>query len=236
MRPKNVMVDQNRTENNLTIKKKMKIEIWSDVVCPFCYIGKKRFDEALLQFKHLDKIDIVWKSYQLNPNQVTNPNQSAIQSLAENKGITLEEAKSMSDYVTDMAKTVGLNYNFDKTITANTFKAHCFAHYAKTKGKQTDAEEALFKAYFIDGLNIDDESTLVNIGKTLGFDETELKNALQNNAFSKEVYQDIYEARQVGVQGVPYFIFNDKYVISGAQDSKTFLRALDQSFEQWQEN
>jgi uncharacterized lipoprotein NlpE involved in copper resistance len=130
---------------------KMTVEIWSDVVCPFCYIGKRKFETALQQFAHRDQVEIIWKSYQLNPDLKTDPSKNAIQSLAESKGISLKEARNMAQYVTDMAKSVGLTYDFEKALAVNTLNAHRFTHLAKTLRKQNEAEEGLLDAYFVLG-------------------------------------------------------------------------------------
>lgn len=212
---------------------KMKVEIWSDVVCPFCYIGKRRFENALSQFAYAGDIEIVWKSYQLNPNQVSDANKSAVQSLAESKGISLAEAQRLSDYVAEMALTVGLKYNFDKTVVANTFRAHQFTHFAKVEGKQNEAEEVLFHAYFIEGLNIDDVNILAQLAEKIGLESASLIAAIENGTYKDAVSQDIYEARQVGVQGVPFFLIDGKYAVSGAQESSTFLKTLEKAHKEF---
>ena len=212
----------------------MKVEIWSDVMCPFCYIGKRKFEAALGQFANKQNIEIEWKSFQLSPDMVTNKSKNISQYLAEHKGISLQEAKRMNDYVTDMAKQSGLTYNFDKAIVANSFKAHRFSHYAKTQGKQDEAEEKLFKAYFTEGKNTDDIDTLVELGKEIGLNASAVKKVLESEEYSEDVRHDIYEAQQVGVRGVPFFVFDRKYAVSGAQDSKVFLQSLERSFSEWQ--
>lgn len=213
----------------------MTIEIWSDVMCPFCYIGKRKFETALTQFNHRSNIDIVWKSFQLAPDLKTNPNKNIHQFLAEHKNISLEQAKGMNNQMTQVAKQVGLQYDFDKAIPANSFNAHRFSHIAKQHGLQNDAEERLFKAYFTEGKNIDDISTLVQLGVEIGLGATETKTIMESDQYTKDVHQDIYEAQQVGVRGVPFFVFNRKYAISGAQESETFLQAINTSYSEWLE-
>lgn len=212
----------------------MKVEIWSDVMCPFCYIGKRKFEQALAQFPHKDKVQIVWKSFQLSPDMKTQPDKNIHWFLAEHKGISLQEAKKMNDYVTQMAKQVGLTYDFEKSVVANSFNAHRFSHFAKQCGKQDEAEELLFRSYFTDGKNIDDYPTLIQLGKEIGLDTDALKAALENGSFADAVHTDIYEAQQVGVRGVPFFVMNRKYAVSGAQESKSFLEVLEKSFAEWQ--
>lgn len=212
----------------------MKIEIWSDIVCPFCYIGKRKFEKALSQFKDKDQIEIEWKSFQLSPDKKTEPDKSVYQFLADHKGISLEVAKSMSAQVTNSARQVGLEYDFDKAIPANSFNAHRLLHLAKQYDLQDQAEEVLFKAYFSEGKNIDDIPTLVQFGTDLGLDATEVKNMLDSHQYAPEVQQDIEEAQYLGLRSVPSFVFDRKYLIAGAQDSQLFLEVLEKTFAEWQ--
>ena len=210
----------------------MKVEIWSDVMCPFCYIGKRKFENALAQFEHKENVEIVWKSFQLNPSMKTVPGKSINQYLAEIKGWSVEQAKTMNDRVTGIAKAVGLHYDFDKAVVANSFDAHRLIQFAKTKGKGDAAEEALFKAYFTEGKNTADHAVLLDLAKSIGLAEAETKQVLDSDAFSTEVKFDIAHAQQIGVTGVPFFVLGNKYAISGAQESDVFLQALNTT---WQE-
>lgn len=209
----------------------MKIEIWSDVVCPFCYIGKRKFEAALADFKHASDLEIIWKSYQLSPEMKTVPGKSIHQYLSEHKRISLSEATSMNNQVADWAKNVGLQYNFDKAIPANTFMAHRFSHLAKQHGVQNEAEEKLFSAYFTKGKNIDDVETLSQIGAEIGIDAELVRKTLESNEYADAVRNDIQEAINLGLRGVPFFVFDRKYAVSGAQDSKVFLDTLEKAFE-----
>lgn len=211
----------------------MKVEIWSDVMCPFCYIGKRKFETALAQFPDKDKIQVEWKSFQLSPELKTQPGKNIHQFLSEHKGISLEEARAMNDHVTQLAKQVGLIYNFDKSIVANSFNSHRFTHFARQYGKQSEAEEVLFRSYFTDGKNIDDFPTLIQLGTETGLDTAALKQALENGSYAGDVKADIYEAHRIGVRGVPFFLFDRKYAVSGAQESQTFLKILRQVFSEW---
>ena len=203
-------------------------------MCPFCYIGKRRFENALEQFHNKEKISVEWKSFQLITGLKTEGDKNADEFLAEQKGVSIEHARAMNGHVSQMAQDVGLNFNFDKAIPANTFNAHRLIHFAKTKGKQTEAEEILFRSYFTEGKNIDDYPTLVALGKEIGLDIEELNAALKNGRFAEKVQKDIYEAQQIGVRGVPFFVFNRKYAVSGAQASEIFLEVLQKSFAEWQ--
>lgn len=218
---------------NEIMESKMKIEIWSDIMCPFCYIGKRKFEMALEQFPHRDKVEIIWKSFQLMPDLKTQSGRNLDQFLAEEKGMPLEQAKAMNNQVVQIAKSIGLNYDFDRTIPANTFNAHRFTHFAKANGKQDEAEERLFHAYFIEGKNIDDLPALIELGVEIGLEANALKTALENGSYADGVRADIYEAQQVGVRGVPFFVFNRKQAVSGAQEPQTFLQVLEKSYSEW---
>jgi predicted DsbA family dithiol-disulfide isomerase len=204
----------------------MKVEIWSDIMCPFCYIGKRKFESALAQFEHKGDVEIVWKSFQLNPDMKTEVGKNINQYLAEIKGWSVEQAKEMNDRVTGMAKQVGLDYDFNKAVVANSFNAHRLIQFAKKAGKGDVAEERLFKAYFTEGKNVDDLHVLSQLAVEIGINITEADEVLKSSAFSDEVNQDVYEAQQVGVRGVPFFVLGNKYAVSGAQESATFLQAL----------
>jgi predicted DsbA family dithiol-disulfide isomerase len=209
----------------------MKIEIWSDVMCPFCYIGKRKFEKALSEFEGKENVEIEWKSFQLNPAMKTDPQKNITQYLSEIKGWSLEQAKEANERVTAMAKEVGLNYNFDKAIVANSFDAHRLIQFAKRKERGDQMEEALFKAYFIDGKNTADHATLISLAVEAGLDETETKSILDSGIFADEVEADIELAGQIGVRGVPFFVFDRKYAVSGAQAPEVFLETMKKALE-----
>ncbi len=208
----------------------MKIEIWSDVACPFCYIGKRRLEQALSGFKHQSEVEIEWKSFQLNPELKTNKIQSIHEYLAEAKGWTIEYAKQMGEQVSAMAEEVGLHYNMDATVVANTLNAHRLIQFAKTQNLGDAIEEALFIAYFMKGKNIDSQAELIEIAVSIGLNAAEVEKVLLEKQFSEQVEFDAYEAQQIGVRGVPFFVFNRKYGISGAQPLEVFTRTLDQAY------
>lgn len=209
----------------------MKVEIWSDIMCPFCYIGKRHFEAAMKEFLHAEKVQIEWKSFQLDP---TIPNMEervdVYQYLADKKGMTLEQSKAMHENVVQMAKNAGLEYNFDRAIVGNSKDAHRLIQFSKTKGLGDEAEEALFKAYFTDGKNMADLNDLIEIGTSIGLDALELTSTLESDAFAYEMTQDIQEAQNIGVQGVPFFVFDRKYAVSGAQPVEAFLQTLETAF------
>lgn len=213
----------------------MKVEIWSDVMCPFCYIGKRRFEDALQQFEHKDEVEIEWKSFQLNPDLVTDPDISINEYLADRKGWTIDHARQMNDHVTKMATEAGLNYNMDKAVVANSFKAHRFSHLAKRHDLGVEAEEALFKAYFTDSRNIDDNAVLIELGRKIGLDVAEVEDVLNSEAYAEDVRHDIDTAQYLGIQGVPFFVLNNKYAVSGAQAVPVFKQSLEKAFGEWQQ-
>ena len=212
----------------------MKVEIWSDVMCPWCYIGKRKFEKALSQFPEKDRIEVEWKSFQLNPDMKTDPDKSIVEYLAEAKGFTVDHATQMLDHVTNVAAEVGLDYHMDKTVLANSFDSHRFIQFAKKNKVGDAAEEQLFHAYFTEGKNTADHATLIDLGTKIGLDAEAVKDVLDSNQFAEEVRKDIYEAQQVGVRGVPFFVLDRKYAVSGAQQTETFLGALQQSFQEWE--
>jgi len=206
---------------------KVKVEIWSDIMCPFCYIGKRHFEEALKQLENNKDIEVIWHSFQLDPDLPKPASKlNAYQYLAERKGISYENSVSMHENVVQMAKNAGLDYHFEKAVVANSFDAHRLIQFAKTKGLGDEAEERLFKAYFTEGKNMCDAATLLQLAKEIGLDEKEANEVINSDAYAAEVKKDIEEAYKIGVTGVPFFVFNRKYVVSGAQPTSTFYGAL----------
>jgi len=204
----------------------MKVEIWSDVVCPFCYIGKRKFEKALSEFAHRADVQVEWKSFQLTPNFVPVPGENIHTSLAKKKGVPEAEGRRMNDYMTQVAKEVGLDYQFDKAIPANTFLAHQLIHFGAHQGRQDATKERLMAAYYLEGQNLNDLETLVRLGAEVGLDAGAARQALLAGTYANEVRRDEYEAQQIGVQGVPFFVFDDKYAVSGAQPSEVFAEVL----------
>jgi predicted DsbA family dithiol-disulfide isomerase len=164
----------------------------------------------------------------------TDPSKNTIQHLAESKGWTMDYTKSTINYVVNMAKEVGLNYDFEHAVVANSFDAHRLIQFAKSKGKGDAAEERLFKAYFTEGKNTADHSVLLSIAKEIGLDEAEAKAVLESQQFADQVKHDIAESEQLGVTGVPFFVIDRKYAVSGAQDSQVFLDSLNKAWAQFQ--
>jgi predicted DsbA family dithiol-disulfide isomerase len=209
----------------------MKVDIWSDVRCPFCYIGKRKFEMALDKFQNKNNIEVEWHSFELDPTLVTNKDENHVKHLSEAKGISKKQVDQMHGHVQKMASEAGLDFHFDKVVVANSFNAHRLIQLAKTKGVADDVEEALFKAHFVDGKNIDDAETLRNIGVSAGIEKEELKKTIDSGEFSKQVRQDEQQAQLYGINGVPFFVLNNKYGVSGAQPQEIFLEALTQAWD-----
>lgn len=206
--------------------KKMKIEVWSDYACPFCYIGKRRLEEALKVTGFEGKVEVVFKAFQLDPSAPKVSEESTYERLAKKYGKTVDEAKEMTENVTVQAKTVGLDYNFDKITTTNTFDAHRLVKLAEQEGVASEVTERLLKAYFIDGEKIGLAEVLLRLAKEEGIPSDRAKEVLNSEEFAEDVKADINEGGQLGVQGVPFFVIDRKYAISGAQSVETFANAL----------
>ena len=204
----------------------MKIEIWSDIMCPFCYIGKRQLETALEEFSGND-FEIEWKSFQLDPTIEPQCGKDVYTFLAERKGISVEQSIEMHKGVVERAKSVGLDYHFDKAIISNSLTAHRIIHLAKSKKLGDEMEEIFFKAYFTDGKDLNDAQTLIELGIKAGLDSNEVKEVVENeNLYLIDVKGDIREAQEIGVQGVPFFVFDRKYAISGAQPVEAFVNTI----------
>jgi protein disulfide-isomerase len=204
----------------------MKIEIWSDIMCPFCYIGKRQLESALTEFPN-DEFEIEWKSFQLDPTITPQSGKDVFTFLAERKGISVEESKEMHKGVTERAKSVGLDYNFDKTVISNSLEAHRIIQLAKTKNLGDEMEEIFFKAYFTEGRDLNDGPTLIELAMKSGLDQIQVLEILKDeNLLLDNVKNDISEAQQIGVQGVPFFVFDRKYAVSGAQPVEAFVNTI----------
>lgn len=212
----------------------MKVDIWSDVMCPFCYIGKRHFEAALEQLDNKDNIEVVWHSFQLDPDTKPQPGKDVYTWLAERKGISIEQSKQMHERVIKMAADAGLEYNFDKAVIANSYDAHRIVQYAKQHGKGDVMEEQLFKGYFTEGKDISNHDVLAEMCTAAGLDAAEAKAILNSDQYADAVDNDIYQASQLRISGVPFFVLNNKYGVSGAQPTATFSQALNKAWEEYE--
>jgi predicted DsbA family dithiol-disulfide isomerase len=204
----------------------MHIELWSDFACPFCYIGKRRFEAALRAFEHKDEVKVTYMAYQLNPDAPKTMTKNAYETFAASHHMTPAEAKQRFDMFTKNAKTVGLEYNYDIIQMTNTFDAHRLAKWAATKGLEPVITERFMKAYFTEGKNLAEVKTLSDLASEVGLDRKEALTILESDAYADTVRSQIAEGHRVGVQGVPFFVLDRTYGISGAQQTEYFLQAL----------
>jgi len=206
----------------------MKIEIWSDYSCPFCYIGERKLALALEKTGITEDVEIVFYSFELDPNAKKSYEENINQLLAKKYGMSIEQAIAANNNIINVAKEVDLEFNFDKLQPTNTFDAHRLSHYAKEKGKLMAYTEAVMKGYFTDSVNISDFDVLTTIAGEVGLDKTEALRILESSAFAKEVRQDESNAHARQINGVPYFLFNGKEVINGAQSVDTFVAVIEE--------
>jgi predicted DsbA family dithiol-disulfide isomerase len=204
----------------------MKVEIWSDVVCPWCYIGKRRFEAALARFEAADTVEVTWRSFQLNPDYPVGSHETHDDYLAHKLGVTPAQVEQLNERVVALAAGEGLDYHFETYVTVNTFDAHRVTHLAKALGLGLPIHERFLRAQLVEGEILDDPDTLARLAADVGVPEAETRRVLASDAYAAEVREDIEEARAIGVNGVPFFVLDRRYGISGAQPAELFLEAL----------
>jgi predicted DsbA family dithiol-disulfide isomerase len=204
----------------------MRVDIWSDLVCPWCYVGKRRFENALAQFDNRDEVQVIYRSFQLNPAAPRDTTSSRRQMLMRKYRRSPEQVVEMDARMTQTATAEGLEFHLEGTLTGNTFDAHQLVHLARAHGLQDAVVERLFRAYFTEQQSLFDQETLVNLGTAEGLNRDEAAAALGDNRYANAVNADIEIAHRLGVTGVPFYVINDRYGISGAQAPETFLDVL----------
>lgn len=214
----------------------MKVEIWSDFACPFCFIGKTHYAHALSKFKHKDSIETFYRSFELSPNEDSSKRVKTVELIAKKYGVTVEKMKQMNQNIVAQAASAGLTFKFDDMIAVNTFDCHRIAVYAQTMGKGDEFTTELFKNYFTDNAIISDEDVLVEAAVKVGLDKDEVLKVLRSTQFSEQVRNEEQEATQLGVRGVPFFVFDRKYAISGAQPEQAFLEVLEKAWSEQSAN
>jgi len=207
-------------------EEKVKIEIWSDVVCPFCFIGKKKMEKAIAKYKAEDKVEIIWRSFQLDPNFPENSSAPYYEYLSKRKGIPVEQVQGMSAHLIANGKNYGIDYQFSKLLVFNTLDVHRLIKWAATLGRSNELKEAFMFAYFTEGLDMSKEENILAAVEKIGLDIDEARKLLQSDAYLKNVQEDIHKARTIGIRGVPFFLVNGKDAIYGAQDDKVFDNAV----------
>ncbi|WP_018752494.1 DsbA family oxidoreductase [Paenibacillus sanguinis] len=209
----------------------MRIEIWSDFACPFCYIGKRRLEKALDAFEHRDEVEVNYRSFELDPGAPRDSESSIYELLAVKYGLSLQQAQESNQNVAQQAKAEGLSYHFDTMIPTNTFDAHRLMHYAAEHGKAKEMSERLFRAYFTDSLHIGDHGVLQNLAEETGLAGHMVKAMLEQDDYAEAVREDESEARKLGIRGVPFVVIKGKFAVSGAQPVEIFQAALRRAWE-----
>jgi predicted DsbA family dithiol-disulfide isomerase len=205
----------------------VKVEIWSDVVCPWCYIGKRRFERALARFDGHDDVEVIWRSFQLNPDHPRGARQSHDAYLAAKLGATLDQVRAMDDRVVALAAGEGLHYDFARYQVVNTFDAHRLTHLAKARGLGAETQERLLRAQLVEGEVLDDVDTLVRLGAEVSLSRVEVRDVLGSDAYADAVRADLALAQGLGIRGVPFFAIDRRFGISGAQEVEHFVQVLE---------
>lgn len=208
----------------------MNIDIWSDIACPWCFIGKRRFEKALASFPHRDEVTVTWHSYQLDPTLPEHYDGTELDYLASRKGMPPHRVRQMFEHVASVAATEGLDYDFDGLVVANSFPGHELLHLAKEHGVADAVKEALLSAHFEHGEDIGNREVLVRLGVAAGLGADEITEALDSHRYRDAVNADIRQARSLGIQGVPFFVLDNTYGVSGAQPTELFAQALDRAW------
>jgi predicted DsbA family dithiol-disulfide isomerase len=210
----------------------VKVEIWSDIACPWCYIGKRRFEAALAAFPHRDEVEVQWRSYQLDPTLPDHHDGTELDYLVDRKGLSRDQVVRMFEQVTAIAADEGLTYDFASVVVANSFAGHELLHLARARGAGDRVKEALLSAHFEHGEDIGDREVLVRIGVEAGLDADEIARDLASHTWRDSVVADITGASSLGIRGVPFFVLDEKYGISGAQPTELFTQALEHAWRE----
>lgn len=219
-----------KPEQHMAPPGKMKVEIWSDVLCPFCYIGKREFENALARFPAREHVEVEWKSFQLDPSAPERAEGDMFDMLARERGGTREQAKAMVGGVVERARSLGLDYRMEQAVMVNSYDAHRLIQLAKSRGLGDAMEERLFKGYFTEGADLSDHATLQRLGEKVGLPAQDVAALWAGDAFGDAVRADGSEGRRIGLRGVPFFVIVGKYAVSGAQADAHFLGALQQAW------
>jgi len=214
--------------------KTLRVDIWSDIVCPWCYVGKRRFEAALAQFPHHDAVAVTWRAFELDPSapRLADPSVSLAQGLARKYGMPLPQADGMLVKMTETAAAEGLDFHFEKARRGNTFDAHRVLHLAGERGVQDAVKERLMRGYFTEGAAVSDPEVLATLGAEAGLDADEVRTVLAAETYAAEVRADEGTARELGITGVPFFVIAGRFGISGAQPATALLEALDRAWKE----
>lgn len=207
----------------------VQIEVWSDIVCPWCYIGKRRLERALEGFEHADEVEVVWRSFQLDPAFPRGVSEPVLDSLAAKTNATPDQVRAMTARVGEIAAQEGLHYEFDGAVMVNTFDAHRLTHLARERGVGGQAHERLMRAQLVEARDLGEVETLVELAVEIGLDAAEARTVLTGDAYTAEVEDDVRTARALGATGVPFFVMDRAFGVSGAQPLEVFTSALEKA-------
>lgn len=207
----------------------VRVEVWSDIVCPWCYIGKRRFEKALGQFAHADQVEVVWRSFQLDPSFPVGVSTPVHESLAEKLGSPVEQVQHMTEQVTEVAAQEGLDYDLAGGVMVNTFDAHRLVHAAGEQGLAERAHECLMRAQLVQARDLSNIETLVELAREIGLDAGVARRVLEGQDYAEQVRADVATAQQLGGSGVPFFVLNRAFGVSGAQPVEVFVSALEKA-------
>ena len=214
-----------------TLASHMLVEIWSDVVCPWCYIGKRRFEQALEGFAHKDEVTIAWRSFELDKHAPVERTGTYAELLGRKYGRGPEWAERSIQHLTDVAAEEGLEFDFGGVRPGNTFDAHRLLHLAAERGLQGELKERFLRAYFTEGSPVGDHEVLTALAVEVGLDEDEVRTVLAEGSYADHVRADEAAAEELDITGVPFFVLDRKFAVSGAQDASVFARAHDRAWE-----
>ncbi len=212
----------------------MHVEIWSDVVCPWCYIGKRRFETALAGFAQRDQVEVVWRAYELDPNAPIRREGDPAERLARKYGISVDQARASQAQLTELAATEGLDYHLDRAAGGNTFDAHRLIHLAAAVGLGDAMKERLLRAHLVEAAPIGDRATLVALATEVGIDPDAAEEMLAGDDYVDAVRADELAARELDVTGVPFFLFDGRLGIAGAQSPDLLARVLERAWAESQ--
>jgi predicted DsbA family dithiol-disulfide isomerase len=202
------------------------IEIWSDIVCPFCYVGKKKIQQVIEKLNIEDEVQIIWRSYQLDPDLPSEKAYPSLEYLMLKKNISAEQMQGMNEYLKQQGLQYGIDFQLDKSMVFNTFNAHRLLQWSKEFNKSSELKEAFMKAYFTDGIDLSNPDNLISAVGMVGLDTEKAKEIINSTSYSESVNDDIYQSKTINLRGVPHFLFNDKFFISGAQEDLVFENAI----------
>lgn len=209
----------------------MRIDVWSDILCPFCHLGRRHLELALEQFEHADEVSVIWHSFQLDPEAPARVEGSNVQRIAQKYGVSVEDATASQEQLAADAAAVGLDYQWEKAVGGNSYAAHRLIHFARFQGVEGKVTDRILRAWYSEGASIGDKEVLLELAVEAGLDAEEVRGVLESDSFGHEVRSDIAVARQIGITSVPTFVLDQKFGVPGAQPVDVMLNAIRYAWE-----